>query len=111
MTNDTKKTSKLKTAGLITLLAGALAVGGITYHQYSNPDEAQLKKEISQMSVAQLEFAIKECDTALARLRTVIDAKETNPEERFEARRAVKSISEERELYQKRLNQIKQQKK
>lgn len=98
--------NKLKVATMV--LAGGLAVaGGIQYNKHSNSYDNQLKKEISQMSETQLQDAIKECDTALERLQRIIDADETNPEERFEARSAYKSISEQREQFQQRLDKIK----
>ena len=58
------------------------------------------------MSETQLQDAIKECDVALERLQQTIDSEETNPEERFEARGAYKSISEQREQFQKRLDKL-----
>lgn len=101
---------KLKVATMV--LAGGLAVaGGIQYNKRSDSYDNQLKKEISQMSESQLQDAIKECDIALERLQQTIDALETNPEEKFEARRAYKSISEQREQFQQRLGDIQKSKK
>lgn len=92
-----KNKTKLKVVAMV--LAGGLAVaGGIQYNKHLG--------EISQMSETQLQDAIKECDTALERLQRIIDADETNPEERFEARRAYKSISEQREQFQNRLDKL-----
>jgi hypothetical protein len=102
----TTKAKKFKTAGIATLLAGLTIIGGIAYHEYSDSYESRLKKEISHMSVEQLEEAIRECDTALTRLQKTIDSKETNPEERFEANQAYESISKHRVEYQKRLDKI-----
>lgn len=100
------KANKFKIAGLITLLAAGGIIVGISYNKYSNSYDVQLKKEISQMSESQLQDAIKECDVALERLQQTIDSDETNPEERFEARGAYKSISEQREQFQKRLDKL-----
>ena len=97
---------KFKTVGIAASFAGLMVVSGIAYHEYSNSYNARLKKEISHMSVEQLESAIKECDTALIRLQKSIDSKETNPEERFEAYRARESITKHRAEYQKQLNKI-----
>jgi hypothetical protein len=92
-----KNKTKLKVVTMV--LAGGLAVaGGIQYNKHLG--------EISQMSETQLQDAIKECDTALERLQRIIDADKTNPEERFEARRAYKSISEQREQFQNRLDKL-----
>lgn len=108
----TKKTiNKFKIAGLIALLTASGIIAGISYNKYSNSYDVQLKKEISQMSESQLQDAIKECDIALERLQQTIDAHETNPEERFEARSAYKSISEQREQFQQRLDDIQKSKK
>lgn len=106
MVTTKSKTNKFKVAILITLLTVCGIVAGISYNKYSNSYDAQLRKEISQMSESQLQDAIKECDVALERLQQTIDSDETNPEERFEARGAYKSISEQREQFQKRLDKL-----
>ena len=106
MVTTKSKANKFKIAGLITLLAAGGIIAGISYNKYSNSYDVQLKKEISQMSETQLQDAIKECDVALERLQQTIDSEETNPEERFEARGAYKSISEQSEQFQKRLDKL-----
>ena len=111
MVTTKSKANKFKIAGLITLLAASGIIAGISYNKYSNSYDVQLKKEISQMSESQLQDAIKECDIALERLQQTIDADETNPEERFEARSAYKSISEQREQFQNRLDKLQRNKK
>ena len=111
MITTKSKLNKLKIAGLITLLTAGGIIAGISYNKYSNSYDIQLKKEISQMSKSQLQDAIKECDIALERLKQSINADETNPEERFEARSAYKSISEQREQFQQRLDDIQKSKK
>lgn len=109
MKTTKKAINKFKIAGLITLLAASSVIGGIIYNEHSNSYDVQLKKEISEMSVSQLQDAIKECDTALAHLQQTINSAETNPEERFEARGAYKSITKQRAEFQKRLDKIKEQ--
>ena len=104
-------TKKTKIARAIVLLAGGVAIGGgvFAYNQYSKYSksyEAQLKKEISDMSKEQLEDAIKACDVALENLQKIIDSDETNPEERFQAINSYKGISNGRDEYQKRLDKI-----
>ena len=97
--------TKLKVATIV--LAGGLAVaGGVQYNKYLDSYDNQLKKEISNMSETQILDAIKECDIALESLQKKIDADETNAEERFDARRAHKSITEQRELLQERLDKL-----
>ena len=104
-----KTTTKFKLARAIALLITGSIIGGIAYNKHSNTYEVQLNKAISQMSESQLQDAIKECDIALERLQQTIDADETNPEERFQAREAYKSIQEQRAQFQKRLDKIKEQ--
>lgn len=111
MTRSNKTIHKFKIAGLIALLTAGGIIAGISYNKHSNSYDVQLKKEISHMSESQLQDAIKECDIALERLQQTIDADETNPEERFEARSAYKSISEQREQFQQRLDDIQKSKK
>lgn len=111
MPTTKKATNKFKIAGLIAVLTAGGIIAGISYNKYSNSYDVQLKKEISQMSESQLQDAIKECDTALERLQQTIDAHETNPEKRFEARSAYKSISAQREQFQKRLDKLQKNKK
>ena len=111
MPTTKSKANKFKIAGLIALLTVGGIIVGISYNKYSNSYDIQLKKEISQMSESQLQDAIKECDIALERLQQTIDSEESNPEERFEARGAYKSISAQREQFQKRLDKLQKNKK
>lgn len=100
-----KKQTKLKVATMV--LAGGLAVAaGIRYNEHLDSYDNQFKKEVSNMSETQLKNSIKECDIALERLQQIMDADETNPEERFEARNAYKSISERRAQFQNRLDKL-----
>ena len=107
MTRSNKTINKFKIAGLIALLTASGIIAGISYNKYSNSYDVQLKKEISHMSESQLQDAIQECDIAMERLQQIINAEETNPEERFEARGAYKSISAQRAQFQERLDEIK----
>lgn len=111
MSTTKSKANKFKIAGLIALLTVGGIIAGISHNKHSDSYDNQLKKEISHMSETQLQDAIKECDIALERLQQTIDADETNPEERFEAREAYKSISEQREQFQQRLDDIQKSKK
>jgi hypothetical protein len=107
MTRSNKIINKFKIAGLIALLTAGGIIAGISYNKDSNSYDVQLKKEISHMSELQLQDAIKECDIAMERLQQIINADETNPEERFEARGAYRSISAHRAQFQERLDEIK----
>lgn len=107
MPTTKSKANKFKVAGLIALLTVGGIIAGISYNKHSNSYDVQLKKEISHMSESQLQDAIKECDIAMERLQQIINADETNPEERFEARGAYKSISAQRAQFQERLDEIK----
>lgn len=112
MAITTNNKNKIIVLCSVALLAGAVALAAIfAYNHRPNSYETQLKKEISQMPEEQLQDAIKECDIALERLQQTIDAEETNPEERFEARGAYKSISEERGLFQERLDEVRKSQK
>lgn len=107
MTRSNKTINKFKIAGLIALLTAGGIIAGISYNKSANSYDVQLKKEISHMSESQLQDAIKECDIAMERLQQIINADETNPEERFEARGAYKSISAQRAQFQERLDEMK----
>ena len=107
MKRSNKTINKFKIAGLIALLTAGGIIAGISYNKHSNSYDVQLKKEISHMSESQLQDAIKECDIAMERLQQIINADETNPEERFEARGAYKSISAQRAQFQEKLDEIK----
>ncbi len=99
-------TNKFKSIIVIALLVAGGIILDATYNKRSDTYEVQLNKEISQMSKSQLQDAIKECDLALERLQRTIDADETNPEERFEAREAYDNINQERAQFQERLDKI-----
>ena len=110
-TNNKKKIGLLCS---VALLVGAVALAAVfAYNHYIIQIHMmyKLKKEISRMSESQLQDAIKECDIALERLQQTINSDETNPEERFEARRAYKSISAHREQFQKRLDSVRKSRK
>lgn len=100
-----KNKTKLTVAAIM-LASGLVIADGIQYSQHQDSYDNQLKKEISQMSETQLQSAIKECDIALKRLQQIINSNRTDPEERFEARRAHESINQKRAQLQDRLDKI-----
>ena len=107
MTKTTSKAKKFKTAGLMAIVAGGLAIAGLVYNNTTNNYEMMFKKEVkANMTAKDLEVAIKECDIALNRLHDTIESDETNPEERFQARRAYNDIMKERKIYQDRLKKL-----
>jgi Na+/phosphate symporter len=103
------KTTKLKKAGIIALIISSLAAIGITYNNsIKNPDKRPDKMfKYEEMTVEQMEKYLEQTDTVLARLQKVIDSKDTNPEERFEARRMYKSLNQQRQEMQKELDKAK----
>lgn len=107
MNNTTTKAKKIKTASLIALLAGGMAVGGMLYNSNSNNSPEQYSKktekeitDYSELSVEKLNFFIKHLDEFIEKTQKEIDSKELNPEERFEARRAYKEALEQRNMLQ-----------
>ena len=107
MNNTTTKAKKIKTASLIALLAGGMAVGGMLYNSNSNDSPEQYSKktekeitDYSELSVEKLNFFIKHLDEFIEKTQKEIDSKELNPEERFEARRAYKEALEQRNMLQ-----------
>lgn len=92
------------------LLVAVLMVGGTIWYYSVDWYKVKFKKEIAQSSDEELKSGIRECDTALLRLEKEINSEETNPEERFEARNAYRSISEARELYIRELQKRKKRK-
>ena len=107
MNNTTTKAKKIKTASLIALLAGGMAVGGMLYNSNSNNSPEQYSKktekkitDYSELSDEKLNFFIKHLDEFIEKTQKEIDSKELNPEERFEARRAYKEALEQRNMLQ-----------
>ena len=107
MNNTTTKAKNIKTASLIALLAGGMAVGGMLYNSNSNNSPEQYSKktekeitDYSELSVEKLNFFIKHLDEFIEKTQKEIDSKELNPEERFEARRAYKEALEQRNMLQ-----------
>ena len=107
MNNTTTKAKKIKTASLIALLAGGMAVCGMLYNSNSNNSPEQYSKktekeitDYSELSVEKLNFFIKHLDEFIEKTQKEIDSKELNPEERFEARRAYKEALEQRNMLQ-----------
>lgn len=107
MNNTMTKAKKIKTASLIALLAGGMAVGGMLYNSNSNNSPEQYSKktekeitDYSELSDEKLNFFIKHLDEFIEKTQKEIDSKELNPEERFEARRAYKEALEQRNMLQ-----------
>ena len=99
----TKKASKLKTiAGLVTILAGITA-GGIAYNA-TKEKTADKQKEQSAVTVQQLEDRIEHIDDTMQKLQAIIDSKDTDPEERFEAYRMYHALLEKRNEIQAQLD-------
>ena len=94
---------RIITWSLAIFLAIVLFFCGIIYYKYASSPEVrykrELKREIAHLSEDELKLGIIECDTALYQLEEKINSDDTNPEERFEARNAYRSIREARELY------------
>ena len=88
---------------LSSILLVAVLIIGVKVYYSVGWYKVKFKREISHLSDEELKSGIRECDTALYILEKEIDSEETNPEERFEARDAYRSISEDRELYKREL--------
>lgn len=103
-----KKISKLK---LVALIMGSMAVSGAVANAQSTKksDQERLKKEITTMSVEQIEAAIKECDIALESLKEKLAAPEKIAEEHFDARNAYNRITKGRAMLVARLDELKKQ--
>ena len=83
---------------VLNVLMAVLMVGGKMLYDSVDWYKMPFKREIAHLSDDELMLGIRECDTALYWLEKEIDSEETTPEERFEARRGYKSISEQREI-------------
>ncbi len=92
MKKETKK-QKFKTAGLIALLAGGLAVGGIAYNKTATvPEDETVKKTettLSELSVETIEKSIEILTSHIRSFNKQLETKGLNPEERFEIRQAI----------------------
>lgn len=99
------KSNKFKWAGLVTLITGGLVAGSVSFtNKTSTPDEA--KQEVTAdttMSIEQIEWLIQQTDATMTTLKKKIDSEKTNPEERFEARRAYQEIASNRDTLVKKL--------
>ena len=103
--------NKTKLAIATTLLVGGIVIAcGTSEDKHVESNSKSIKKEIAQSSIPELESKIIECDTALSTLQKIIDSPDSNPEERFQARRAFKSISERRDGLQKELDTLQKDK-
>ena len=108
MTKKTHTKNLLNKTNLVAaLIAGGMAVGGVTYSQNVETQDKTINKEQTELSIEQLEKLIQDCDTALANLQKTINSGKTNPEEIFYARTAFIKITEQRKDLIKRLEEAK----
>ena len=108
MKKETKK-QKFKTAGLIALLAGGLAVGGIAYNKTATvPEDETVKKTettLSELSVETIEKRIEILTDHIRIFNKRLETKDLNPEERFEIRQAITFAQNEIHKFQQELKQ------
>ena len=110
MTRCQKGTKKLIISIVVVLLFGVLVLCGIMAYKgcKENEYDRNYKKELRKSSVEELEKHLAVCDEVLAMLDSTINADETDPESRFEARTARKEIEKNRALVQTELNKRKE---
>ena len=103
------KKQKFKTAGLIALLAGGLAVGGIAYNKTATvPEDETVKKTettLSELSVETIEKRIEFLTDHIRIFNKRLETKDLNPEERFEIRQAITFAQNEIHKFQQELKQ------
>ena len=108
MKKETKK-QKFKTAGLIALLAGGLAVGGIACNKTASvPEDETVKKTettLSELSVETIEKRIEILTDHIRIFNKRLETKDLNPEERFEIRQAITFAQNEIHKFQQELKQ------
>ena len=108
MKKETKK-QKFKTAGLIALLAGGLAVGGIACNKTATvPEDETVKKTettLSELSVETIEKRIEILTDHIRIFNKRLETKDLNPEERFEIRQAITFAQNEIHKFQQELKQ------
>ena len=103
-----RKMDKFKKFSLIALVTGGLVAGGVLLSQRqekASKEPAENKEQnVVSLSTEQIQKFIKESDEVLKQLKATIESNDSGPEERFEARRAYRNISEERAQLQKLLD-------
>ena len=103
------KKQKFKTVGLIALLAGGLAVGGIAYNKTATvPEDETVKKTettLSELSVETIEKRIEILTDHIRIFNKRLETKDLNPEERFEIRQAITFAQNEIHKFQQELKQ------
>ena len=113
MKQKTDKIKKLKRAGVAVAIAGGLALGAAAFTRTA--DDAtdstenkeyikQLERTAGEMTTEQKLQFIQDGKEVLDNLQKKIDSDQTNPEERFEARRSQRLIKQEIEVMQQNLN-------
>lgn len=108
MKKETKK-QKFKIAGLIALLAGGLAVGGVACNKTATvPEDETVKKTgttLSELSVETIEKRIEILTDHIRIFNKRLETKDLNPEERFEIRQAITFAQNEIHKFQQELKQ------
>lgn len=112
MKQKTEKIKKLKRAGTIIAIAGGLALGSVEnlYAQDKVSDSTenkeyfkQLENTANKMTLEQKQQFIQAGEEMLQKLQKKINSNKTNPEERFQARRSKRQITEELKIMRKNL--------
>lgn len=104
------KTTKqnFKTTGLVALLAGGLAVGGIVYNKTSGtPKDDNVKKTettLSDLSVETIESHITILSDQIEIHKKQLVTKDLNPEERFKIRQTITATKNKIYKLQQELN-------
>lgn len=101
------KKQNFKTAGLIALLAGGLAVGGIAYNKTATvPEDETVKKTettLSELSVETIEKRIEILTDHIRIFNKELETKDLNPEESFEIVQAITFAQNEIHKFQQEL--------
>ena len=103
------KKQKFKTTGLIALLAGGLAVGGIAYNKTATaPEDETVKKTettLSELSVETIEKRIEILTDHIRIFNKRLEKEDLDSEEHFEIRRAITFTRSEIHKFQQELKQ------
>ena len=104
-----EKTNNSTKSKIVALIVASLAAIGLTYGNNTKTEQEPVKKvenhQPSKPSIEEMRAYIAQADKALANLKTIIESDETNPQERFDARNAYRSITKKRAEIQKTLDE------